>query len=205
MYGSFTVLYADAQIAVAVKPFGMVSEDTGMIAALKAYFMQRNEPADVYLVHRLDRETGGVMVFARTREAAAYLSKQIQNGGFEKIYTAEVQGAPEPREATLADLLFHDRQRNKTYTVKKKRKGVKEAILRYAVAEAKTDTSLLRIRLETGRTHQIRVQMATRAHPIVGDGKYGGKKAAFLHLWAGELSFPAPNGERLRFQLPAPF
>ena len=203
------ILYMDKNIIVIQKPPGFLCEESergnSVIPALRAHCRSLGEAEDIYPVHRLDRETGGVMVYARNSQAAACLSRLIVEGKLQKTYLAQVSGALSPAAGVMEDYLFHDRQKNKTYVVKRRRKGVKKAVLSYETVRTESAYSLLRIRLQTGRTHQIRVQCAYRGHPLRGDRKYGGEKADRLYLWAEELCFPASNGELLRFCSPAPF
>ena len=154
----------------------------------------------IYPVHRLDRETGGVMVFARTKKAAAVLSAAIQEHKLAKEYVCIVRGIPAERSGNYTDLLLHDKQRNKTFVVDRVRGGVKEARLSFRVLADNGERSLVRVALQTGRTHQIRVQFASRKTPLVGDGKYGGGSGE-LALWSCRLSFPHPvSGEILDFE-----
>lgn len=157
----------------------------------------REQGLSVKTVHRLDCPTGGVMVYALTDTAAAKLSQLVgQHDRFQKEYLAVVQGCPAEPQGELTDLLYHDMRRNKSYTVKRPRKGVREARLSYTVlSTAEVDEgvySLLRIRLHTGRTHQIRVQFASRQMPLAGDIRYGGCRTCSLGLWSRRLSFPHP-------------
>lgn len=203
------ILYMDKNIIVIQKPPGFLCEESergnSVIPALRAHCRSLGEAEDIYPVHRLDRETGGVMVYARSRDSAAYLSRLIGEGKLKKTYLAEISGTLLPPVGVMEDYLFHDRSKNKTYVVKRPRKGVKKAVLSYETVHTSGAYSLLRIQLQTGRTHQIRVQCAYRGHPLRGDRKYGGEKADRLYLWAEELCFPASNGELLRFCSPAPF
>lgn len=151
----------------------------------------------VKAVHRLDRPTGGVMTYARNDKSAAALSALVgQHDVFCKVYLAIVQGCPEEKEGTLVDLLYHDVRRNKSYVVNRPRNGVREAKLEYTVLETVTTEvgtfSLVQVRLHTGRTHQIRVQFASRKMPLYGDTRYGGVKGDALGLWSHRLTFPHP-------------
>ena len=194
-----TVFYENEQLLVCHKPAGVLSAKD---ASGKPSVSDLLAPRRVYPVHRLDREVSGLMVFAKTPEAAAFLSARMQDG-FSKEYLAVCEQTPPEDEAELADLLFHDRAKNKTYVVKRKRAGVKEAKLFYRVeARAADGRALLRIRLYTGRTHQIRVQLASRGCPLCGDKKYGAKSGGVLALCSWRLSFPHPNRQQLCFTLP---
>ena len=195
------ILFEDSSIIVCIKPAGLQSQGgkNDMVALLNAYFAEKEPDSAAYPVHRLDRETAGIMVFAKNSGAAAKLSAQISGGEFKKRYFAVTQGKPEKESATLKDLLFHDRQKNKTYTVKRSRKGVKEASLEYKVIGTAEGLTLLDILLHTGRTHQIRVQFASRKLPLLGDGKYGGGSGK-LALFAHKLEFSHPEtNKKLNF------
>ena len=195
------ILYKDASLVVCVKPAGVDSE-TGMPALLKTQLDAR----EALCVHRLDRDVGGVMVYALDRRAAAALSRALAAGGFEKEYLAVVHGTMEEDEAELRDLLFHDRAKNKSFVVQRQRAGVKEAVLDYRVLRACEAFSLLAVRLHTGRSHQIRVQLASRRHPLVGDAKYGSpRRDCGIALFSRLLGFPHPRtGEALCFTAPPP-
>lgn len=187
------IIFEDSSIVVCMKPAGLQSQGgkNDLVAMLDGYF-ENNEPsAKAYPVHRLDRETAGIMVFAKNSLSAAKLSAQIAEGKMKKHYYAVVQGKPENESGILKDLLFHDRQKNKTFTVKKGRKGVKEASLEYKAVGHANGLSMLDILLHTGRTHQIRVQFASRKMPLYGDGKYGGGSGK-LALFAYKLEFSHP-------------
>lgn len=164
------ICYHDKNIAVCVKPVGLDSE-VGVPACL-----QEALGGTFYPIHRLDQNVGGVMVFARTKDAAAALSKAVQEGSMVKEYVAQVHGTP-PEEGDWEDLLWKDSSKNKVFVVKRERKGVKKARLEFKRLAA-GETSLVRIRLHTGRSHQIRVQFASRGFPLVGDHKYGARDAA---------------------------
>lgn len=188
------ILYEDTHLLLVEKPVGIPSQEADGDCVPRR-LAERGYAVKV--VHRLDRPTGGVMVYARTDKAAAKLSALVgQHELFQKEYLAVVQGIPNPIEGVLTDLLYHDVRRNKSYVVDRARKGVREAKLSYSVLETvHTDEgvfSLVRVRLHTGRTHQIRVQFASRKMPLYGDSRYGGVKGTSLGLWSCQLSFPHP-------------
>ena len=176
------ILYSDKEIAVCVKAVGLDSE-MEVPAALKEAL-----GGEVYTVHRLDKNVGGVMVYARTKAAAASLSRAIQEGSLVKEYVALVHGTP-PKVGDWEDLLWKDNRKNKVFVVKRMRGGVKKARLEF-VRLSEGETSLVRIRLHTGRSHQIRVQFASRGFPLVGDHKYGAKDSSPAPmLFSCKLSF----------------
>ena len=189
------ILYTDNGIAVCVKPVGLDSE-AEFPAALKEQL-----GGEVFPVHRLDKNVGGVMVYARTKAAAATLSKAVQDGSLIKEYVAQVHGMP-PESGDWTDLLFKDSNKNKVFVVKRQRGGVKKARLEFKRLWA-GETSCVRIRLHTGRSHQIRVQFSSRGFPLVGDKKYGGRdEYTAPMLFSCCLTFPH-KGQTLRFeQLP---
>jgi len=177
------ILYSDNEIAVCVKPVGLDSEHNVPAA------LQEILGGEIFPLHRLDKNVGGVMVFARTKKAAADFSCLIQDGRMVKEYVACVHGTP-PAEDIWEDLLFKDSRKNKVFVVKKQRAGVKAAKLSFIRAN-EGETSLVRIRLYTGRSHQIRVQFASRGFPLVGDHKYGARdKAPAPMLWSCKITFP---------------
>jgi 23S rRNA pseudouridine1911/1915/1917 synthase len=201
---SVRILYEDAALIVCEKPVGVLSE-----GEMPALLQQETGCPSVSVVHRLDRGVGGVMVFAKTKESAAALSEAVRSHALRKEYLAVVRGIPAEQSATWTDLLFHDARTNKTYPVRRMRKGVREAILSYEVhatcADESGDLSLVSVQLQTGRTHQIRVQFATHKLPLVGDGRYGGKGGSGIALWSHRLAFPHPKtGEPMEFLLPPP-
>lgn len=188
------ILYKDADLLVTVKSAGMPSQPdtTGQGDLLTT--LQEDYPS-VSLIHRLDTPTGGVMVFGLTSKATARLCALVQDHDrFCKEYLAVVSSPLSEAEGRLTDFLFHDRQKNKAYVTDGKRKGSKEAVLDYRVLASLPDGhTLVLVRLHTGRTHQIRVQFASRGLPLVGDGKYGSReKVPFIGLWACRLTFPHP-------------
>ncbi len=189
------VLYEDKDALVIDKPRGFLSEASDTAPSVITALLT-GRGGFLTPITRLDREVAGVMLIAKSREAAAFFSEQLADGErFVKEYRAAVAGIMEKPEDTLEDLLFKDSAKNKSYVVKRMRRGVKRASLAYrvlATAEREgTPTSLLGIVLHTGRTHQIRVQLSSRRHPILGDGRYGGN----VHLPMGLLSY------RLSFRL----
>ena len=195
------ILYKDSELAVCIKQRGILSQydekKPNMISALR-----QELSSEVYPVHRLDREVGGVMVFALTQKSAAALSAQVADRSFDKQYIALVHGSPDEKEGLMEDLLYFDKGKNKSFTVKKERRGVKKAVLEYTVTKAEEDKALVRVRLHTGRTHQIRVQFASRKMPLFGDRRYGARdEAEFIHLWSEKIEFTHPlTGERLSFE-----
>ena len=190
------ILYSDKDLVVCVKPVGLDSESE-MPAALKEIL-----PGEVYPLHRLDKNVGGVMVYARTKVCAAILSKAIQNGDMVKEYVACVHGAP-PECGDWTDLLFKDSRKNKVFVVNKVRTGVKQARLAFRRLEEGAQ-SLVHIRLYTGRSHQIRVQFSSRGFPLVGDHKYGSHaQETAPMLYSCRITFPY-RGEIKQFaSLPA--
>lgn len=192
------ILYRDSSLLVCLKPPGVPAQDAPDGGGLPQ-LLAAKEGGACYPVHRLDQGVGGVMVLARTRPAAAALSAAIQSGGFQKDYLCVALGQPEEDQGTWRDLLLHDRARNKSFVVSRPRAGVKEASLDYRVLVRQPDRALVAVSLHTGRTHQIRVQFASRGLPLAGDGKYGGGRGP-IALWSAALAFPHPDsGERMRF------
>ena len=192
------ILYLCPELVVCVKPAGILSQAGSNGRANMVSLLEAQLNSTIFPVHRLDREVGGVMVYARTKDAAGALSRQIQQGLVEKEYLAAVRGRPEPVQGQLNDLLFHDRTRNKTYVVDRKRRGVREAKLLYRVLTTDGDHSLVQVHLLTGRTHQIRVQFSSRGYPLLGDGRYGGGNGQ-VQLWSVSLTLDIPGFGRKRF------
>ena len=177
------ILFEDKNLIVCVKPVGLDSEHE-LVSKLKESYS-----GEIFVVHRLDKNVGGVMVFARNKQTAALLSKYIQEGNMVKEYVAIVHGKPEAK-GDWTDLLWKDSSKNKVFVVKRERKGVKKARLEYT-AIPQEDTSLVQIRLHTGRSHQIRVQFSSRGFPLVGDHKYGSKdKEINPMLFSCRITFP---------------
>ena len=178
-----TILFHDRDLVACIKPVGLDSE-TELPSALKAAL-----GGEIFPIHRLDKNVGGVMIYARTKQAAAALSKTVQEGAMTKEYVATVHGTP-PESGDWEDFLFKDSRKNKVFAVKKERKGVKYARLEFRRLSA-GDRSLVRIRLHTGRSHQIRVQFSSRGFPLVGDHKYGSRDAAAAPmLYSCRITFP---------------
>ena len=222
------ILYEDAALVVLDKPAGLSSEE-GVPAALRAHW---NAPdAFVGVVHRLDTGVSGLMVYARTPAAAAALSRQVtqsqdayvvQDGRAEgkaaapqfiKQYRAVIAGAPDaqlPAAGVLRDYLFKDSRKGRVFPVSRPRKGVREAVLEYRILATAGESSLAEITLHTGRTHQIRVQFASRRHPLYGDGKYGSRQKGSrqkgsIALQSCGLRFVHPDtGKPMAFSLPLP-
>ena len=192
------ILKETARYLVCVKPVGTAAQGTQAEAMPQLLSAQLG--CDIFPVHRLDQTVGGVMVFAKTAQEAARLTQAMGQGQMQKTYLAVLTGCPAERAGTLEDLLFHDRAKNKTYVVRRQRGGVKQARLHYEILAEQDGLSLARIRLETGRTHQIRVQFASRGCPLVGDGKYGSRvNAASPALWSYALTLPGAGGKEERF------
>ena len=187
------LMYTDSNIAVCVKPVGLDSEHALPQA------LQEALGGDIFTVHRLDVNVGGVMVYARNAKTAAHLSKCITEGTMVKEYVALVHGDV-PQCGDWEDLLFKDSRKNKVFVVKKERKGVKKARLEFTHLGG----GLVRVRLHTGRSHQIRVQFASRGFPLVGDHKYGARdeeKAPMLFSCC--LRFPWQGEEKVFEARPA--
>ena len=177
------ILYSDRDMAVCVKPVGLDSE-LEVPAALKEIL-----GGEIFPIHRLDKNVGGVMVYARTKQAAAELSRAVQGGSMVKEYVALVHGTP-PETGDWEDLLWKDSGKNKVFVVKRLRGGVKKARLEYRVLSA-GECSLVRILLHTGRSHQIRVQFSSRGFPLVGDHKYGARDSSPAPmLFSCRITFP---------------
>lgn len=177
------ILYADKAVVVAVKPVGLDAEQEFPNA------LKETLGGEIFPIHRLDKNVGGVMVYARTKDAAADLSRAVQNGEMVKEYLALVHGET-PAEGDWEDFLWKDSSKNKVFVVKRERRGVKKARLAFRTVRA-GEQSLVHVRLYTGRSHQIRVQFSSRGFPLVGDHKYGSRDAAIAPmLWSYRITFP---------------
>ena len=195
-----TIVYQDGAILVCLKPAGILSTDEpgGLPELLRRELGE--EKADIRTVHRLDRVVGGLMVLARSPESASELSRQIREERFEKEYLAVVHGDP-GESGRWRDLMFRDKARKMSFVTEIPDKGVQEAILRYKRLGQSGDLSLVRIRLETGRTHQIRCQFAAHGFPLAGERKYSTREDPWpLALWSCRLAFVHPeSGKRMKF------
>lgn len=210
-----TILHEDNHIIVVLKPQNVPScedssKDKDMLTIIKEYIKETyNKTGNVYLglVHRLDRPTGGIMVFAKSSKAASRLSEQLREGDFEKRYYATLVGSPREEKATLTHYMKKNPINNMVYVCEPTVEGAKFAELEYNVLEQKNGLSLADIRLHTGRSHQIRVQMNAIGCPVYGDMRYGGEKAkkGYLALWAYYLAFTHPvSKERMVFRVQPP-
>ncbi len=201
------ILYEDKYLLICEKPVGVESQRNSrggedMLALLEEYRRERGEGSYVGLVHRLDTATGGAMIYSKRDDMTGKLSALVQSADYKKTYLAVVHGVPDAEKGEMCDLLFHDKMKNKSYVCNKKRSGVKEAILNYRVLktverEGGENMSLVEIELVTGRTHQIRVQFASRKMPLVGDGKYGSRdNTASMSLWSHKVEFYHPHTKK---------
>jgi 23S rRNA pseudouridine1911/1915/1917 synthase len=211
----FIILHEDNHIIVVLKPQNVPScedesKDLDMLTMIKEYIRKTyNKTGNVYLglVHRLDRPTGGVMVFAKSSKAGSRLSEQLREGDFEKRYFAVLAGIPKEDKATLTHYMKKNAVNNMVYVCPSTVAGAKFAELEYSVLEKTEELSLVDVRLHTGRSHQIRVQMSHIGTPVYGDMRYGGENAkkGKLALWATSLSFSHPvSKERLCFKIEPP-
>ena len=200
------IVYQDSDIVVCVKPARVLSTDEpGGVPDLVREALGDSK-ADVRTVHRLDRVVSGLMVMARNAPAASELSRQIRDDEFEKEYLAVIHGRPEQEQGRLEDLLFRDKARKMTMVAQESGKGVLPASLRYRVLNSQGQLSRVRIFLETGRTHQIRVQFSSRGMPLVGERKYSTQEDnCEIALWSYRLVLKHPTtGEPMEFILEPP-
>ena len=189
------IIYQDKDILVCVKPSGVLSaEDSSAKASLPALLKEQLSVPHIFPIHRLDKEVSGLIVYALTPAAASALSADVaDHTRFIKEYVCVVEGYPKEDTGIFEDLLFKDSSKNKSYVVKRARRGVKKAKLQYTVLEKNDDISIMRVRLFTGRTHQIRVQFASRKMPLIGDRKYGGRPSdKGIALFSCKLAFIHP-------------
>ena len=195
------LLYVDDDILVCLKPARVLSTDEPGGVPDLAREALGNMSADVRTVHRLDRVVSGLMVLARNAKAASELSRQIRDNEFEKEYMAVVHGCPAETAGTLRDLLGRDKARKMTFVASEPAKGVQEAVLDYTCLNTAENMSRIRIRLHTGRTHQIRVQFASRTMPLVGERKYCElNDPCEIALWSYRIAFTHPRtGENMEF------
>ena len=200
------LIYRDPDIVVCVKPARVLSTDEpgGVPDLVREALGDSN--ADVRTVHRLDRVVSGLMVLARSADAASELSRQIRDNEFEKEYLAVVHGAPEYDVGKYWDLLLRDKVRKMTFVAAEEGKGIQPASLQYRILKRKDGLSRVRIKLETGRTHQIRVQFSSRGMPLVGERKYSTlADDCEIALWSYRLAFIHPTtGEKMEFTLEPP-
>ncbi len=210
------ILYEDSAIIVCVKTAGVATQtkqigQKDMESMLRTYRMQKGEPSYIGVVHRLDQPVSGVMVFAKTKEAAADLSKQVSTKRADKYYYAVTDGVPDKSKGTLEDYLLRDGKTNLSKVVSSKETGAKRAELSYEVLAKTDEKALLNIKLATGRHHQIRVQMAHAGWPLVGDRKYNFKAnmtagSEPMGLCSYKLGFHHPvTKKKLEFEIPNPF
>ena len=218
------VLFEDKNLIACVKPVGVASQGSesgrlDMTELIRRHLADNGGKGEPYVVHRLDSGVGGVMVYAKNSKTAAHLSRLIsessacdstaEKSGFAKEYLAVTLGVPEKPEGYLEDLLYHDRQRNKTFVVDRKRNGVKRALLWYEVLDTcefeGKKLSLVRVKLFTGRTHQVRVQFASRTTPLFADARYGAKgTSGDIVLWSHKITVSFPDGSTKTFEKSPP-
>ena len=209
-YPAIPILYEDRHLLLCVKPVGVLSEDSeqgaSLPAILRAQYKSKAQPDYIATVHRLDKITGGVMLFSRRKEATGKLIAAVAEHQVQKEYLAVLRGHPQEREGELTDLLFRDAAKNKSYVVRRMRKGVREAKLSYRVLAETDELTLVRVRLHTGRTHQIRVQFSSRGLPLLGDIRYGSKDAnCSAALWSYRLALTHPvTGKQIDCTQPPP-
>lgn len=202
------VLYEDKELIVVIKPAGVQSQSTGsfqddMVSLIKKHIAEETQQTVepyVGVVHRLDTMVEGVMVYAKTKDAAASLCRQVKEGSIGKKYQAVLSGIPKDKSARLTDYLAQDPKSNTSRVVGAKDAGAKSAELSYRLLDKKfvggEQLSRVEIELITGRHHQIRVQFASRGWPVLGDVKYGSRKADRLYLVSNEISFIHPKTKK---------
>ncbi len=182
------ILFENADLLACIKPVGVPSQCDGAEDMVK--LLKEQTGCEIYPVHRLDAAVGGTMIFAKNKSCAAALSKEIAEKRLVKKYLAVAEGVLEEKEGRFEDLLFKDKRKNKSFVVKRERKGVRRANLDYRVIGEAEGKSLVSVRLNTGRSHQIRVQFASRRMPLAGDGKYGSRdNGCEIALWSHTIEF----------------
>lgn len=209
------IIYEDEQLIVCLKPAGVATQtkrlgQPDMESLLKTYRVRKGEVPYIGVVHRLDQPVAGVMVFAKTKEAAADLSRQVQTKAADKFYYAVTDGVPAEEKGTLEAYLLRDGKTNTSKAVKEDTSGAKKATLSYEVLAEDGEQAVLKIRLDTGRHHQIRVQLAHAGYPIVGDRKYNTNAAASsdggLKLCSYKIGFMHPKThKKLEFEIENPY
>jgi len=199
-----TILYEDNHLLAVYKPAGVLAQgdetgDPTLVAAAKAWLKNKyGKPGNVFLglVHRLDRPVAGVFLFAKTSKAASRLAAQFRQGRVEKVYRAVVEGRPDPPEQRLRGFLVKDEAKRRSRLTEAGRPGAREVMLDYRVLASEEGRSLVEVTPRTGRSHQIRVQLAGIGHPIVGDVKYGAKEplpGGVIALYARALCVQHPT------------
>lgn len=197
------ILYEDNHLLIVEKPVNVPvqqdrSKDQDLLTILKQYIKEEyNKPGNVYLalVHRLDRPVGGAIVFAKTSKAASRMANLLRKRELNRSYIAVVHGTMKRKSGTLVHYLYKDRRKNKVSVVDKSKRGAQKAVLHYKVIKERNSYTLVNITLETGRSHQIRVQLKHIGHPLYGDQKYGrdvNKVGQQIALWSTELTFVHP-------------
>lgn len=189
------ILYEDEDLLICEKPVGTLSQYSDTFDSLPKRLSEAHNGDYIGVVHRLDVTTGGVIVYAKKKQICAKLSRCLASDEYKKEYLAVIDGKLNDESGALRDYLYHDKSRNKSFTVKNGRKGAREAILEYKLIEYNPERqkSLVKVRLITGRTHQIRVQFASRGFPLCGDGKYGSRdNKCSCALWSCLCELPHP-------------
>ena len=202
MVDNINIIFEDENIVVCLKPRGIISQEDSSGKESMISILKEKCDSEIFPIHRLDREVAGVMVFAKNKQSAANLNAQMVNGGFVKEYIAIVHSKPQEESGIFCDLLFKDSKKNKSYVVKRDRKGVKKASLEYNLIETFSVNdvilSKIRIKLHTGRTHQIRVQFASRKMPRIADKKYGANDDfKNIGLWSYKITFFHPKTKEI--------